>query len=359
MVFVLFSPFNFMKWLCIALAAFLYSCGEQGGGSIPSYNPFPSLPTPAQPAATRSPFAPSPPHTPFAGANQAGSQAITAMVQAFHAHMFLAFTLIGLVLVLMLAITVIMTWLKARGSFILMDQLVRNSDQIVNPWNELGELANSYTWCALAVTAIFMMTGTILAGITAAIAWPSIAAQTFGTSAVVAIVFGLLAFPIFFILGMIISIILQDIVAPAMYARRMTALQVWPDVRAQIIGPHFTTILLFCLLYWGIVFCSAFVISLAGCCTCCCAYLPYVGTVILLPVFVFRRLFGVYFVDQFGGHWSIFSPEDRTCPRCSYSLRGLGNPQRCPECGAVLDFQSSPPPSNPPPPPPSAFPPIE
>jgi hypothetical protein len=45
-------------------------------------------------------------------------------------------------------------------------------------------------------------------------------------------------------------------------------------------------------------------------CTCCIAMIPYVGTVILLPLSVFLRAYTLCFIEQFGPEWRFF-PERR------------------------------------------------
>ena len=34
--------------------------------------------------------------------------------------------------------------------------------------------------------------------------------------------------------------------------------------------------------------------------------IPYVGTVILLPLFVFAEAYPLYFIEQFGPEWQVF-----------------------------------------------------
>ena len=44
--------------------------------------------------------------------------------------------------------------------------------------------------------------------------------------------------------------------------------------------------------------------------TCCCAgclmMLPYIGTVVLLPVLVFERSYSLYYLGQFGPAYAVF-----------------------------------------------------
>lgn len=57
---------------------------------------------------------------------------------------------------------------------------------------------------------------------------------------------------------------------------------------------------------------------LVTCLTCCLASLPYIGTVMVLPVPVFFRSFSLLFLRQFGADWDVWSkipvPETTTPP---------------------------------------------
>jgi hypothetical protein len=56
-----------------------------------------------------------------------------------------------------------------------------------------------------------------------------------------------------------------------------------------------------CLLGLG-----AALLVLLGCClTCCVALLPYVSSVVFLPISVFFRCYSLGFLEQFGEEWRI------------------------------------------------------
>jgi hypothetical protein len=58
---------------------------------------------------------------------------------------------------------------------------------------------------------------------------------------------------------------------------------------------------------------TAIVACLAICATCCIAAIPYIGTLILLPVFVLLRSFSLLFLRQFGVEydvWASFVPAE-------------------------------------------------
>jgi len=56
---------------------------------------------------------------------------------------------------------------------------------------------------------------------------------------------------------------------------------------------------------------GAIIMALA-CATCCCAAcifaIPYIGTVALLPIFVFKRSYSLYYFAQYGGQYDVFIP---------------------------------------------------
>ena len=63
----------------------------------------------------------------------------------------------------------------------------------------------------------------------------------------------------------------------------------------------------FCLFGFCLLLGMMMVGGIATCLTCCLAALPYVGTVILLPVFVCLRAFGLRFIRQFGPEYDVWA----------------------------------------------------
>ena len=45
------------------------------------------------------------------------------------------------------------------------------------------------------------------------------------------------------------------------------------------------------------------------CCLACCFLLvPFVGTVVLLPILVFKRAYSLYYLAQYGPEYDVFPP---------------------------------------------------
>jgi len=81
----------------------------------------------------------------------------------------------------------------------------------------------------------------------------------------------------------------------------------------QIVRGHVGLFVLFYIffIFLGV---AAFVLMvlvgvLTCCCGCCLMSLPYIGTVVTLPLWVFFRCYTVYFLGQFGPEWQLLPGE--------------------------------------------------
>ena len=50
-------------------------------------------------------------------------------------------------------------------------------------------------------------------------------------------------------------------------------------------------------------------ICITCCCACCIMMIPYLGTVLFLPILVFARAYSVYYLRQFGPQFDVFAGE--------------------------------------------------
>ncbi|HEX41388.1 MAG TPA: hypothetical protein ENN81_04925 [Phycisphaerales bacterium] len=108
----------------------------------------------------------------------------------------------------------------------------------------------------------------------------------------------------------VIGKLTEDFVVPIMYLETSSCLCAWGRFMEQL-KAHFGMIVLYLL--FQIVLAMAigvllFVVVMATCCVACCILMiPYVGTVLLLPVLVFKRSYSLYFLQQFGPEFDVFS----------------------------------------------------
>ena len=64
----------------------------------------------------------------------------------------------------------------------------------------------------------------------------------------------------------------------------------------------------------GLGFLVLIVILLTCCIAGCLLVLPYLGTVLLLPVLVFRRSYSLCYLAQYGGEYDVFAPPSAPPP---------------------------------------------
>ena len=210
---------------------------------------------------------------------------------------------------LFFALVIALTWLKARGNFIFTDCVVRNQAAIVEPWREYRKEGNSYFLFLLAVMfAVLLSAGLMLASVIG-LGWLKQGAGETGSITSI----GLLVFLGLFWVSIVIFVsVATYFMVPVMYRRRCRAVEAFRDV-TLLIWHHLGSFFLLCL--FGIVLFLAVLMigAIVTCATCCLAALPYVGTVILLPLFVCLRGFGLAFLRQFGPDydvWASFMPPE-------------------------------------------------
>jgi len=108
----------------------------------------------------------------------------------------------------------------------------------------------------------------------------------------------------------------MDFVVPFMYLRRATCVAAWWEFW-QLLKANlgtFTVYILFQIVLGMAI--SAIVIAaiVVTCCLACCILLlPFVGTVLLLPVLIFKRAYSLYYLAQFGPEYDVF-PQPAAAP---------------------------------------------
>jgi hypothetical protein len=104
----------------------------------------------------------------------------------------------------------------------------------------------------------------------------------------------------------------MDFIIPVMYLRNCTATQGWRQflpILSRRKGA-FTLYILFQIVIGLAISMIILGLALVTCCTACCfLMIPYIGTVILLPISIFQRSYSLYFLRQLGPEFDVFIPE--------------------------------------------------
>ena len=102
----------------------------------------------------------------------------------------------------------------------------------------------------------------------------------------------------------------RDFVVPIMYLRGCRAAEGW-RIFLPMLKARAGLFALYILFYILILFAIGIIVNVAIVCTCCCGAcllsIPYIGTVLMLPILVFERSYSLYFFSQFGPGWDVFN----------------------------------------------------
>lgn len=287
---VLFQPFDVGKWFVIGFTFFLATLGQLGGSNMLQWRNVRKLPA------------------------DEVRQFIDRTIAFVEAHLLLIAVSVAVGIMLGIAIGALLQWLSSRGMFMFLDNVIHNRAEVVLPWRHFAPHANSLFLLRFVVGLAggIIRLGLIVGG--AVIAWPDITAWTFGTPAITALATITPALIILTIALALFTGILNDFVVPIMYRHQ---LYVWPALSVfvrQIVRGHFWLFVLFYLFYTVLGIAAGMLLIVVGlltcCCGCCLMSLPYVGTVVTLPVWVFFRCYTVYFLEQFGAEWQLLPADN-------------------------------------------------
>ena len=274
---ILFQPFDLKKWLVIGFAAWLASLGAGGAGN---FN-YPS--------------------------KRDEMQKVNDAISQFP-HPILVGAIVLLV-VLVLVLIVLCAWLRARGGFMFVDCIVKNRGAVAEPWREFRKDGNSYFLFSLLVGIVLLAFAAVFS---LPLVLPIIKDSTFLRTHHVYVIVAIAALIFAMIFLLLAWSLIASFMLPVMYRQRCRASEAFTIV-TRLIAAHPGEMLLYCLFWIVLALGSAMVGCIAACATCCIVAIPYVGTVILLPLFVLLRSFSLLFLRQFGPDydvWATFVPPE-------------------------------------------------
>jgi hypothetical protein len=276
---VLFQPFDLKKWFVIAFAAWLANLG--GGVFNYQYNRREDV--------------------------QKLSQTISQIPNS------ILVTGVCVLVSLIFVLIVLFAWLRARGRFMFIDCIVKNRGGVAKPWHDFRKEGNSYFLFSLVI-------GFALFVFAVLVAVPLLLFAVKGRyyffihrdQLNICLISAIAAWAFVVLLFVLAWSLVANFMVPVMYVQRCRAAKAFGIV-ARLIGAQPGEILLYCLFLIVLVLATAIVACLVTCATCCIAVIPYIGTVILLPIFVLLRTFSLLFLRQFGPDydaWAGFVPPE-------------------------------------------------
>ena len=279
---VLFRPFDLVKWLAIGFTAWL-ALLESGIGGCFNFNP--------------GQFG--------KGHASQGGQAVWEWIVA---NLFLVIPLVFLLVVMAVVLTLLVLWLSCRGKFMFLDNVVNNRGEIVDPWHRFRAQGNS---CFLFLICLGLALAAALAlglGLAFMIGWPDLSRSHFGWFAALAILFGGMFLICLLTTVVCIKAFLEDFVVPIMALKGCRIMEGW-SVFFDLFRKNVGMFVLYLLFRWALSLAIGFITVFLCCLLCCTVLIPYLGTLILLPIHVFWRGYSVHFLGQFHDNLRMFEGE--------------------------------------------------
>jgi len=287
---VLFRPFDLGRWFVIGWCAFLAHLGEGGGGGGGG-------------GGSR-------------GRHHGGSPSVGRALE--DAGDFIEANLdwlipVGIfVFILILALSLFIAWVSSRGRFTFLYCVAQNKAEFWNPWRQFRDHGNSLFVFRFVVGIIGFLTVVTVLGLGIAAAFVYRATLGFNAASIMGIVlWGLLFISAIVTFG-VIGKFTKDFVVPIMYLRTTSCVEAW-RVLLDVMGFNKGRFLLYLLFQIVLTLVIGIMVLATVCVTCCCAgcifAIPYVGTVALLPLYVFGRSYSLYYLSQYGPEFNALAPE--------------------------------------------------
>ena len=289
---MLFQPFDLTKWIIIGFCAWLAGLGESGGGGggLNGFNGG---------------------NHDFNGGN-AGEQLRQFYHQAsdyVQANFYWIVPVAVFVMLILLALWLLVLWLSSCGKFMFLHCVALDTAEVELPWRKFSGVANSLFRFRMVVglaglVVMLPLLGFIIAAILRMVlqGGPDVA----GVVSVLGL--GLM----FLLLALAFALLhkfMVDFVVPIMFLRGGSCLAAWREFCGLLAANpgSFALYVLFQMVLGMAIGALVFVVVLMTCCIAgCLLLLPFVGTVLLLPVLIFKRAYPLYYLAQFGPQYNVF-----------------------------------------------------
>jgi hypothetical protein len=283
---MLFRPFDLGKWFVIGFCAWLACLGESGGGWSGFHGPGGS------------------------GGNDDFRHVFEHAKDYVLSNLGWIVPLAAALVVIGLGLGLLVLWLNSRGKFMFLHCVALDKAEVLIPWNQFAHEGNSLFLFRLGLGLIGWVLTLPLVVIIAVMIFRMVQRgepDVGGIFCAAGLGLVLIAVAVVFA---IIHKFTTDFVVPIMFLRRSRCLTAWKELRT-LLSSHAVQFILYLLFSIVLAMAIGMMVVMAmivTCCFCCLMLLPYVGTVVVLPVLVFKRSYSLYFLAQFGREYDVFPP---------------------------------------------------
>ena len=223
------------------------------------------------------------------------------------------FMLIVFGIVFISIIGILLTWLSSRGKFMFLYNVVHDRAEVVNPWKQYSTLGNSlflfrlfFGFICFVLIISYLILGFVSLIVLNEGYFPSHPPVGF------LILYGLVFFALILTI-MFIVMVIDDFIVPIMYKHNMRILQALGKF-LSLFGRNFFYFIGYAILILILVIIVFILIMFFGIMTCCIGFilviLPYIGSVVTLPISYAFRAFSLEFLAQFGPEYNLFEDSE-------------------------------------------------
>jgi len=297
---MLFQPFDLGKWFALGFCAWLAGLGESGGygGNYSRHN--------------------------YSGGKAQPLEQIRHLYGQAHdyalANLAWLIPVVSLVVIILLGLGILFVWLSSRGKFMFLHCVALNRAEIEIPWDKYAGVAGRLFGfrLLLGLAGMVLMLPVLVALVILIVRMVRSGDVDFVKVMPVArLGMGL------FLLVLVFSLthkFMVDFVVPIMYLRGGACMGAWREF-LRLLADHAGDFILYMLFQIVLAIALGMLVILVILLTCCVAgclmCLPYLGTVLLLPVITFKRAYSLYYLAQFGPQYDVFpsgAPPVATAP---------------------------------------------
>ena len=219
--------------------------------------------------------------------------------------------LAGFVLLVGIFLGILFLWLSSRGRFMLLDNLVQNRTEVKRPWTQYAAQGDSlFRWQLVFMLVCFLVFG-LFGGAMLLLFLPLGLMGLDGIFVVPLVVLaGALGFALIVTI-IYIEFFLHNFVVTIMYRERISTTEAWARFK-PLFNQHPGSLVGYGLFYLLVSFAGAMALLMGGVLTCCLGLfllaLPYIGSVVSLPLTVTLRFWDLEFLGQFGPQFQVLGP---------------------------------------------------
>jgi len=284
---MLFKPFDLGKWFTIGFCAWLayLGCGGGGGGGG-HWN---------APHEQRAKIA----------------EGVNSAKEYFLDNLCWIIPVAVIVAVLIIGISILIVWLNSRGKFMFLHCVAENKSEVKVPWHKFRKHGNSLFLFRVVLGLIGKAVVAVpVLGIILLIIMMVTKAAPVIVFVPITIILGLIVFVLAIVLSLVRKLTF-DFVVPIMFLQTASCVAGWREF-LTILSVNKARLALYILFQIVIAIAIGTIVFIGfciGCCFCCASlllFIPYIGTVILLPIFIFKKSYTLYYLRQFGPGFDVF-----------------------------------------------------